>query len=87
MFALLLGSVTTGPSFTRTLMIVVAADTLGRFPSVEGSNLEGEHFKLPSDFNQTGRVLWRAADRFDKRMGPELVRHIDDARSAHRVGG
>jgi hypothetical protein len=31
-------------------MSVVATDSLGRFPTVEGSNLEGEHFSLPSDF-------------------------------------
>ncbi|MEO6526422.1 MAG: hypothetical protein ABIP93_07340 [Gemmatimonadaceae bacterium] len=167
-------------------MSVVAADTLGRFPNVEGSNLEGEHFKLPSDFkgelnvvlvafrreqqidvdswmpflktvgesrrdvrvyelptlgrryrlmrpvidggmrrgipdaavravtitlyidkapfreslrlrhedriyvllvDQRGRVFWRAEGRFDERTGAELVRRMDDARSAHRAGG
>ena len=50
MFGLLLGTVTAGPISTRTPVSVVVADTLGLFPTVEGSNLEGEHFHLPSDF-------------------------------------
>jgi hypothetical protein len=31
-------------------MRLVPPDTLGRFPNVEGSNLQGERFILPSDF-------------------------------------
>jgi hypothetical protein len=185
-FALLLGSVSRAPSSTGARMIVAAPDTLGRFPSVEGSNLEGEHFTLPADFkgelnvvlvafkreqqtdvdswmpflktvgesrralrvyelptlgrryrlmrpfidggmrrgiadaavravtitlyidkapfreslrlpdedrisvllvDQKGRLFWRAEGRFDERMGTELVRRIDEARSANGAGG
>lgn len=167
-------------------MSVLAADTLGRFPSVEGSSLEGEHFVLPSDLkgelnvvlvaftreqqadvdswtpflktavesrhevrvyeiptlgrryrlmrpfidggmrrgipdaavraatitlyidkspfreslrlpdedriyvllvDKQGRVYWRGDGRFNERAGAELVRHIDEARSAHSAGG
>jgi hypothetical protein len=40
-----------------------AADILGRFPSVEGTNLEGEHFKLPSDFKGKLNVVLVAFKR------------------------
>ena len=185
LFAVLAGSVTAGPPSTGTIMSVVPADTLGQFPGVDGSNLEGEHFKLPSDFkgasnvvlvafqreqqadvdswmpllksvgerrpdlrvyelptlgrryrmmrpfidggmrrgipdstvraatitlyidkapfreslritdedricvllvDRKGRVFWRAEGRFDERAGAELVRRIDEARSAHGAG-
>src|SRR4051794_1161150 len=35
----------------------VATDTLGRFPSVEGSNLEDERFKLPTGFKSPLNVV------------------------------
>lgn len=44
-------------------MNVVAADTLGRFPAVEGSNLEGERFNLPSDFKGELNVVLVAFKR------------------------
>ena len=50
LFILLIGGLAAGPSSNRPLVRPIAADTLGRFPSVEGSNLESEHFNLPSDF-------------------------------------
>ncbi|MEO7457569.1 MAG: hypothetical protein ABIY52_15005 [Gemmatimonadaceae bacterium] len=44
-------------------MLQVAVDTLGRFPNVEGSNLEGEHFNLPSDFKGRLNVVLVAFKR------------------------
>lgn len=44
-------------------MSAVATDTLGRFPSVEGSNLEGERFTLPSDFKGELNVVLVAFKR------------------------
>jgi hypothetical protein len=173
-------------SSTRTAVTEFASDTLGRFPSVDGSNLEGEHFSLPSDFkgelnvvlvafkreqqgdvdtwmpflksvgdarrdlrvyelptlgrryrlirpiidggmrrgipdaavraatitlyidkaplreslhlgdeeriyvllvDRTGLVYWRAEGRFDERLGPELIRRIDESRAAQKASG
>jgi hypothetical protein len=50
MFALLLAPVAARPSYSLSRMSDIAVDSLGRFPSVEGSSLEGEHFTLPADF-------------------------------------
>ncbi|MEP7065674.1 MAG: hypothetical protein ABI889_06550 [Gemmatimonadota bacterium] len=44
-------------------MSVVGTDTMGRFPSVEGINLEGKHFKLPSDFEGELNVVLVAFKR------------------------
>lgn len=49
-FALLVGCVTAGSPSTGIRMSIAATDTLGKFPIVEGSNLEGERFSLPADF-------------------------------------
>ena len=63
MFTLLLATIVAGPSPTGTSMTVVAADTLGRFPLVEGSNLEGERFALPADFKGELNVVLVAFKR------------------------
>ena len=62
-FAVLVGRVIAGPSSTGTVMNAVGADTLGQFPRVEGSNLEGEHFALPSDFKGELNVVLVAFQR------------------------
>lgn len=41
----------------------MAADTMGRFPRVEGSNLEGRRFTLPSDFEGALNVVLVAFER------------------------
>ena len=63
MFNLLLATIVAGPSPTGTSMTFVAADTLGHFPLVEGSNLEGEHFALPADFKGALNVVLVAFKR------------------------
>ena len=63
MFALLVTTIAAGPSPTRTRTTVVAADTLGHFPRVEGSNLEGEHVALPADFKGALNVVFVAFKR------------------------
>lgn len=50
MFVLSLGSITGSALSAPFRTSVVVADSLGQFPRVDGSNLEGEHFSLPSDF-------------------------------------
>ncbi len=44
-------------------MSAVAPDTLGLFPRVEGTNLEGEQFTLPSDFTGDLNVVLVAFQR------------------------
>lgn len=44
-------------------MSVVAADTLGQFPHVDGTNLEGERFDLPTDFKGELNVVLVAFQR------------------------
>ena len=63
MLALLVTTIGAGPSLTGTSMTVVAADTLGRFPLVEGTNLEGERFALPTDFKGELNVVLVAFKR------------------------
>ena len=63
MLALLVTTIGAGPSFTGIPMSVVAADTLGRFPLVEGTNLEGERFALPADFKGELNVVLVAFKR------------------------
>ena len=63
MFALLVTTIVVGTSPTRTRITVVAADTLGHFPLVEGNNLEGEHFALPADFKGALNVVFVAFKR------------------------
>lgn len=63
LFVLLVGSATAGPLSTGTLLSVATADTLGRFPTVEGSNLEGERFNLPSAFKGELNVVLVAFKR------------------------
>ena len=63
MFALIVTTIVAGTSSTGTSMSVVAADTLGRFPLVEGSNLEGERFALPADFKGELNVVLVAFKR------------------------
>ena len=60
---LLVGSLTIATPSTDTIMSNVAADTIGRFPSVEGSNLEGERFNLPSGFKGELNVVLVAFQR------------------------
>ena len=62
-FAMLVGSFTASSSSADTSMRVVTTDTLGRFPEVEGSNLEGEQFALPSDFKGELNVVLVAFQR------------------------
>jgi hypothetical protein len=62
-FALLAGGLAAGPSSTGAHMSVVSADTLGRFPSVEGSNLEGRQFALPAGFEGELNVVLVAFQR------------------------
>lgn len=57
MFALLVGALTAGPSSTGVIMSVVATDTLGQFPRVDGSSLEGERLGLPSGFKGALNVV------------------------------
>ena len=66
-FAMLVSSVATVLSPGAAGRIDVAADTLGRFPAVEGSNLEGERFKLPSDFKGSLNVVLVAFRREQQR--------------------
>lgn len=62
--ALLLGSVTAASQVpTDPHMRAVTADSLGRFPEVEGTNLEGEHFRLPADFKGELNVVLVAFKR------------------------
>ena len=63
LFAVLIASITAGPSPTGTTMTFVAADTLGKFPHVEGTNLEGEDFSLPADFKGELNVVLVAFKR------------------------
>lgn len=63
MFAALVGTLTAGPTSTGTSMSIVAADSLGRFPTVEGRNLEGERFRLPSHFAGALNVVLVAFQR------------------------
>ena len=63
MFNLLLATIVAGPSPTGTSMTSIAADTLGRFPLVEGSNLEGERFAMPADFKGALNVVLVAFKR------------------------
>ena len=62
-FALLVVGVTGGAVCARPLTSVVVADSLSRFPRVEGSNLGGEHFALPSDFKGELNVVLVAFSR------------------------
>ena len=52
-----------GAPTNGSLMHVSALDTLGRFPSVEGTSLEGEHFTLPADFKSELNVVLVAFTR------------------------
>jgi hypothetical protein len=63
LFALLVGAIAATPSSADTSMSVVTDDTLGRFPNVEGSNLEGERFVLPSGFKGALNVVLVAFQR------------------------
>ena len=63
MFALLVGSIVAGPSPTATNMSIPAADTLAQFPRVEGTNLEGRRFSLPTDFGGELNVVLVAFKR------------------------
>jgi hypothetical protein len=62
-FALLALNITIGSTPAAERARVEMADTLGRFPSVEGSNLEGEHFQLPSGFEASLNVVLVAFKR------------------------
>ena len=54
---------TAEPTPTVEHTYVAMADTLGRFPRVEGSNLEGERFELPSGFEGSLNVVLVAFKR------------------------
>jgi hypothetical protein len=62
-FAMLASTIAGGSSFGRAGGIGAGADTLGRFPSVEGRNLEGDHFMLPTDFKSPLNVVLVAFKR------------------------
>jgi len=88
LFALLLGTGTAGPSSTLTLMSVAATDTLGRFPSVEGSNLEGEHFRLPSDFKGELNVVlvaFKREQQIDVESWMPFLKTVGESRRDLRV--
>ena len=61
--AVFLGSAVPAVSFPDTTVHPMSTDTLGRFPNVEGNNLEGEHFKLPADFKGDLNVVLVAFQR------------------------
>ncbi len=63
MFALLVVGVSASPRRTDATSRVVAGDTLGRFPLVESSNLEGERFALPAGFKGELNVVFVAFKR------------------------
>lgn len=63
MVAVFLGSALPRVSSTDTSVRARVTDTLGRFPNVEGSNLEGEHFTLPTDFRGELNVVLVAFQR------------------------
>jgi len=63
MVALLASTLTPGSSFGRADTIGAVADTLGRFPSVEGRNLEDERFSLPADLRSPLNVVLVAFKR------------------------
>lgn len=69
-------------------MSVVAADTLGRFPGVEGSNLEDEHFKLPSDFKGELNVVlvaFRREQQIDVDSWMPFLKTVGESRRDLRV--
>lgn len=63
MVAVILGTTVPTIAPTDTIVHANATDTLGRFPNVEGSNLEGEHFALPADFRGQLNVVLVAFQR------------------------
>ena len=62
-FAMIASSIVAGSATGGADTVGVAADTLGRFPSVEGSNLEGERFTLPTSFKSPLNVVLVAFKR------------------------
>lgn len=62
-FAMLASTIAGGSSPGRGDTIGAGADTLGQFPRVEGRNLEGERFVLPSDFKSPLNVVLVAFQR------------------------
>jgi hypothetical protein len=69
-------------------MRVIAADTLGRFPGVEGSNLEGEHFNLPSDFKGDLNVVlvaFRREHQIDVDSWMPFLKTVGESRRDLRV--
>ena len=63
LFVLLIAGLATGPTPDHITVSARGADTLGLFPRVEGSNLEGQHFALPSDFGAPLNVVLVAFKR------------------------
>ncbi len=63
MYVLLVAALATRPQSADTIIPFSTANSLGRFPHVEGSNLEGERFALPSDFKGELNVVLVAFKR------------------------
>lgn len=63
LFAVLVAAIAAPPPPTATTMTSVAPDTLGQFPHVEGTNLEGDDFALPADFKGAVNVVFVAFKR------------------------
>jgi hypothetical protein len=69
-------------------MSVVATDSLGRFTTVEGSNLEGEHFSLPSDFKgrlNVGLVAVRREQQADVDSWTPFLTTVGERRRDLRI--
>ena len=63
MITLLVGSISASRAPTTPVTTVPAADTLAQFPRVEGTNLEGQRFSLPTDFGGELNVVFVAFKR------------------------
>src|SRR5674476_474368 len=88
MCAVLVATLATRSQSRGQTMPNTAADSLGRFPRVEGSNLEGEHFTLPTDFKGELNVVLIAFAREQQRDVDgwmPFLKTIAEARSDVRV--
>lgn len=66
-FAMLLSFVGMSADARAQGALDAPADTLGRFPKIEGTNLEGRRFVLPGDFEGTLNVVMVAFKREQQR--------------------
>lgn len=73
---------------TRSLSQEPATDSVARFPRVEGSNLEGEHFVLPADFKGELNVVLIAFQREQQRDVDSwlpFLKTVTDSRNNVRI--